>query len=245
VRALARPAGWAYNAATACDADSTAWALRLLGRDADPSPLGRYLDAAGDAHTFADPARFGAWAGAHADVTAVAGLALAAAGAPAAVTATVRGACLRAQRADGAWRSYWWTTDAYATARSLELLDASGGIDAGVAAAARRWLGAAPAATSAFDAAARLDVATLTGDPAAARAELLARQEPDGGWPASAALLVPAQWDPERGRPYADGERLLSTAAALHALARASRAGVSRSAAPGASGSCPPPRSAA
>src|SRR5215213_3103181 len=30
VAAVAQPQGWGYNSATACDADTTSWALRLL-----------------------------------------------------------------------------------------------------------------------------------------------------------------------------------------------------------------------
>jgi hypothetical protein len=216
----ARREGWGFNGATACDADSTAWAIRLLGYGA--ALLSPYLDPRGDAHTFADPLRFGSWAWAHADVTALAGLALAEAGGPDWAVRLLRNACLRSRRANGAWTAFWWTTDAYATARSLELLARSGGIPAAVAAAARGWLAPRPRPRDAFTAAADLSVAVLCGAPLARRiADLEARQLPDGGWPPSAALLVPDQGDGRPGEGHEDRRRVVSTAAALLALAAA------------------------
>jgi hypothetical protein len=220
VRARARDGGWGYNAHTACDADSTAWAVRLLGVGA--AALGPYLDPAGHAHTFADPALFGTWAGRHADVTALAGLALVAAGAPDDAIATVRAAVLAARAPGGGWRAFWWTTDLYASARALEFLAATGGIppDAGVGARAQLDGARARAAESALDAAQRLRVAMLAGaDVRPHRADLLRRQDPDGGWPPSAALLVPDQRTGAPGPPHADPDRVMTTALALLALA--------------------------
>ena len=72
--------GWGYNQLTGCDADSTAWVVRLFAvtnpvaaRQALPA-LQRYVDPSGEAHTFAD-AELGRWSAAHADVTAMVGLA--------------------------------------------------------------------------------------------------------------------------------------------------------------------------
>ncbi len=220
VRARARRDGWAYNAATACDADSTAWAVRLLGAGA--SALGPYLDPAGHAHTFADPDRFGTWSGRHADVTALAGLALVAAGAPGDAIATVRAAVLAARDPGGGWRAFWWTTNLYATARALEFLAATGGIAPETAAGARVQLtrARARAPESALEAAQRLHVAVLAGaDTRPHRADLLHRQDPDGGWPPSPALLVPDQRTGAPGVPHADPGRVMTTALALVALA--------------------------
>jgi hypothetical protein len=220
VHARARCDGWAYNAHTACDADSTAWAVRLLGTGA--AALGPYLDPAGHAHTFADPALFGTWAGRHADVTALAGLALVAAGAPGDAIATVRAAVLAARTPGGGWCAFWWTTDLYASARALELLAASGGIPPEAATGARAQLAGARAraAESALDAAQRLHVAMLAGaDARPHRADLLRRQDPDGGWPPSPALLVPDQRTGAPGPPHADPGRVMTTALALLALA--------------------------
>jgi hypothetical protein len=126
---MRRADGWGYNRATASDADTTSFALRLAGGDA--SVLDRYVDDDGRAHTFAGT-HFGSWAWAHADVTATVGIALADAGEDA--TALRRAAL----RDIGAWNSFWWTTDAYAVARTLELLDVTGDIPPAVTVAARR-----------------------------------------------------------------------------------------------------------
>lgn len=212
-----REAGWGYNSTTACDADTTSFALRFAGGEA--SVLGRYLDRHGNAHTFREQ-RFGSWAWAHPDVTATVGLAAAACGAPAALLARIRTAVLGSRTPAGTWHSFWWATDAYALARSLELLAATGGVPPAVAAAA----GAAAherTTGSAFEAAQLLTAATLAG---AATGHLTARlldlQEPDGGWPPSAELLVPDQLDGSSGTAHEDGNRFHSTAAALEALGR-------------------------
>ena len=219
VRARLGPRGCGYNAVTAADADSTAWVLRLLGPGAPIATLGSYLDAHGRAHTFANPERFGAWSGAHADVTPVVGLALLACGGPAWASKRIRAACLAAQRTDGGWDAYWWDHDGYAVARNLEFLAASGGVPTAVRAAARGWLAAAPAPASAFDAAAQLEVALSAGAPAADRARTLAMlQRDDGGWPPSPALLVPDQGGGGAGPRHPDVRGLVSTAAAVRAL---------------------------
>ena len=211
VAALRRADGWAYNCTTASDADTTSFALRFAG--GDRRVLGRFLDAYGCAHTFVG-AQFGSWSWAHADVTATVGLALADA-------RHVRAAVLAMRGDNGVWHSFWWTTDAYATARSLELLAATGGIPADVTADTRAWLGAAPPAETAFEAAQLLQTATLVG--AGRDGELASFREPDGGWPASPALLTPSQSDGTPGEPHADPNRLLTTASALAALEQAGR----------------------
>jgi hypothetical protein len=160
VAALRRAEGWGYNERTATDADSTAYAVRFTR--GDPAVLSRWLDADGNAHTFAGT-QFGTWAWAHADVTAAVGLALA-------DPRTVRRAVLAARQRDGLWRSFWWATPAYATARALELLAASGGVPPVAAAAAAAWLETAGPPTTAFEATQRLDAALAAGAPAGRRA---------------------------------------------------------------------------
>lgn len=216
VQALRRPDGWGYNSATACDADSTAWATLFVG---GPWTLAAaYLDTMGRACTFRG-ARFGTWARAHDDVTPVVGSALAAAGAPAELVRRVRLASLRACDADHGWRSFWWTTGAYALARNLAFLSTSGGIPAGVAAGARALLARCSAPASALEAALLLEAAALAGASTRAhRDALLSFRQRDGGWPASAALLVPSQADGEPGPGHADVRGLFTTAAALRAL---------------------------
>lgn len=220
VAALARPAGWGYNTSTACDADTTSWALRLLEGRPGVGALSPYLDESGQAHTFADP-MFGSWSWAHADVTPAAGLALVAGRGPRWAVELLRDACLAAREPDGTWRSFWWTTDAYAVALNLEFLDVSGGIPADAVEAIRDWLAVVPAAASAFEAAQLVVVAALVGADASGRvSELVALQREDGGWPASAVLLVPSQETGVPGTGQADVRRLVTTATAIYALAQ-------------------------
>jgi hypothetical protein len=215
-----RPGGWGYNAAAACDADSTAWAVRLLG--AGTALLGPYLDRDGHAHTFADRERFGSWSWRHADVTAAAGLALARTG-PAWAQRQVRAACLSTQREDGGWRAFWWSDDAYATWSALNLLAVTGGVPPSVATRARGFLAGAGDGAHALGAALRLGIAGLLGAPVGRRrCRLIALQRPDGGWPGSSALLVPDQLTGAPGEPHAD-DGVLTTAVSLLALSGGER----------------------
>jgi hypothetical protein len=224
-----RANGWGYDRRVPCDADSTAWTLRFLSAT-DPCPsraaanlLLLYLDERGAAHTFVEPeAR--TWAEAHDDVTPVVGLALIAIGGPPSIIRTVRQRVLASQKQNGAWHAFWWATDAYATARSLEFLAASGGIPQGAANAAYGWLTSAGRGNSSFDAAQIANVNTLlaVGSPSRGLAQLnvlLDLQEQDGSWPASNVLLEPPR-EVGDGDPvlHADQARVMSTAVCLQAL---------------------------
>lgn len=132
VAACRREDGWGYNARTACDADSTAWAIRLLGKASDGGfgadstavrsidALRRHVDGDGNVHTFRG-ARFGRWADAHDDVAAVVAVALWEAGDRASARC-IADALLRA----GGGRTFWWTTPAYGWARFLEMVELIG-----------------------------------------------------------------------------------------------------------------------
>jgi hypothetical protein len=210
--------GWGYNAHTASDADTTAWATMLLAplgaAGLDPiGPLASFLDARGDAHTFRG-GRFGAWSGAHADVTPVVGRALAAVGAPAALLARVRNAVLRGWQG-GPPTSYWWESDVYAVAQSVAFLRETGRIPRGIAARARGVVDRQPAAATTFEAAHHALALAHLGVPAPPR---LPAQLADGGFPASRALRVPAQTPAGVTTVHADERRVLSTAVALLAL---------------------------
>ena len=223
-----RPKGWGYNRTVAVDADSTAWVLRLLGTmDAlaglDAQALLRpCIGPGGQARTFCDREVFGTWAGEHADVTPVVGLALLACGGEAAAVAQLQRACRSARNAIGTWRAFWWTSDAYAIGRNLEFLARSGGIDAVIKRDAAAWLAVQGDAGSAFEAAQLLDIAVLSQvDPQRQWVALLERQVADGGWPASRTLRVPAQaHGGAEPHPFADERRLMSSAAAVAALQR-------------------------
>jgi len=66
-------------------------------------------------------------------------------------------------------------------------------------------------------------------DIARAGATLIGLQCADGGWPASAVLLVPDQCGRCRGEAHADDRRVLTTAMGLAALARLLDCGDDRS----------------
>jgi Prenyltransferase and squalene oxidase repeat len=210
--------GWGYNGDHPCDADSTAWALRLatsLG-DADAVMLERgrgfiasHLRGDGALATFVDregvvavtglaeDASLAGWLFVHDCVTAAA-----AAFVPARSTDYLR----TRQGADGAWTGYWWEHPAYPTWMASEALRARPAASdatrlAAAEACARTWIDAAvdaPDASSAFDVAGALRV--LIGGGYAAHADwidagarwLAQRQEPDGGWAPGARLRIPA-----------------------------------------------------
>ena len=207
-----RAGGWAYNAWTPCDADSTAWALHLADRlgegDGERAARGhaflvRHLRSDGGVATYADEApirgftgigpetSFAGWCGSHICVTA-------AVASSARYRARLLGFLRAGQRTDGSWPSYWWCDDAYATALAAQALREHG--DPGDGDRVRRaveWSRAqlADEQLEAFATSWCLDV---TGD-AAAVARLLERQRPDGS---SAALRSAA-----RAAPRRDGTR--------------------------------------
>ena len=228
LHAIAQDDGWGYNRNTASDADSTAWIWRFLtridrygGRSAIVD-LSNYLEPGGLVRTFRGT-RFGAWASAHADVTPVLGLALHAIQEVSKVVDGVRKTALGQRSADGLWDSYWWTSRAYAIARNLEFLVATGGIPEEIRRRAVEWLSAQPDLDkSSFVVAQELAAAVLVDREMSRRRgeTLLEMQQSDGGWAASRALLVPAQL-PGLGQAEslaADEQRLMSTAMSMVAL---------------------------
>lgn len=219
---LRRQAGWGYNLSTACDGDSTAWAIRflcptsLLPQEQVRSLLSRFLTQEGRALTFVSSDRFGSWANVHAEVTPAVGLALAAVGLDADAK-KVRSAVLRDGRDQG-WQAFWWDTPSYALAANLEFLDATGGIPDDIAERACPALAHAP--TSSLECAFLLSAASLLEHACAPRLarQLLDLQRDDGLWPPSWVLRVPDQWDPSHGTVHADEQCLFGTAAASAAI---------------------------
>jgi hypothetical protein len=219
VAELRRPGGWAYNRLAPTDADSTAWAVRLLKQQDAVSVLARYLDHEGQAHTFLNP-RYGRWTDPHPDVTPVLGLALLAIRGSRNLVERVRSACLRGRVSDGTWSAFWWATDSYALARNLEFLSRSGGVPQDVSESAQNWLSARVCPETAFEAAQLVEIAHYIQAPSDAfTADLFKRQLPDGSWPASPMLLQRAQKREPEQPPYADQRRLISTAFSLLAVA--------------------------
>jgi hypothetical protein len=227
-----RQGGWGYNCGTTADADSTAWSLRFLdtlgvrfGR-VTTDGLEAYLDLQGRAHTFLEPTD-GSWADAHADVTPVVGLALLSTGAPLDTLQKVRTAVLNACAREGVWHSFWWPTDAYATAWSLEFLRNSGGIPRGVATNVESWLRKGNGDPNSFECSFRLLIMMALGlrnDHLASQlvGRLLDSCNGDNGWEPSSFLRVPRKTDDPESKDglYPDTEGLMTTAIVCVALAR-------------------------
>lgn len=231
LHSLQKPTGWGFNKHTAVDADSTAWACRVLTalHSQLDLPLADFLQqfihADGSTQTFLGKARFGSWAGHHADVQPMIGNAMVRLYATAHDTTLatsirkLREYCILSARPDG-WSSFWWTNDAYAIAGNLEFLQTSGGIPLAIRDSAINWLADAPAPQSAFDTAQYLMIALLTGMDIEKYISMLTdTQLDDGSWLSSAVLLVPAQFKENvPGPAYPDIHRLMSTAMALIGL---------------------------
>jgi len=219
-----RSDGWGFNQNTASDADSTSWSIRFLLLTGDKvsaaTLLGNYLSPAGAAHTFSNPDRFGSWALEHDEVTPLAGMALLEAG-ELRLVQRVRRSVIETWRAKCGWQPFWWTDSAYAIAQSLEFLRASGGIPADIVQTERERLAATAAADNPFDASQQLLSAChlqLHEQSDRLARSLIACQQTDGAWPASATLRVPDQRDASMGSIHADHNRVLGTAFSLMAL---------------------------
>jgi hypothetical protein len=221
--------GWGYNRYSTTDADSTACAVRFLsalGRiTGGPALLRRFLDEDGHAHTFVETGA-GRWGAAHDDVTPMVGLALVSVAGDRELIMKIRSAVLRSRTSAGIWHSYWWATDAYATAQSLEFLEITGGIPTDVDSRARLWLEEVRP-QSAFEAALAVDICCRLdgGGPARMLIDLVLNlQSTNGQWPPSQLLLVPGQTSSDSSvEPvaYADHQGLMSTALAVRSLKRA------------------------
>lgn len=252
--------GWGYNESVPSDADSTAWTLLVLSRIGGHERacrrgiacLARHQRAGnGGIATYAEPGpirRFmgvgrwmplWGWCRPHTEVTAVAGRALAACrpegGGRAADSAWrfVRSQ----QKPTGEWSSYWWTSPHYTTAQAVELAMTRGERDVVDRAAAWALRNQAGVVGSAFATAMFLSILVNAdaGAGAVDRAvqDLVALQQPDGGWPSEPIMRipVPAETDPNGERRWRvvrfgvgidvrDQHRLFTSAACVAALAR-------------------------
>ena len=226
LRRSARPAGWGYHRDSVPDADSSAWVVRFLGTSGWlPANeytvfLQLYLDDLGRAHTFLPSARAGRWGDAHADVTPVVGMALLAAGADPSVVRHVRSGVIGGMDSEGFWPSFWWATNAYATARSLEFLALTGGVPKEALAKTPVWLSSQQDTDQPIVVAQHLAIATLVGSDTDYWTDaLLELQENAGSWPPSKVLLVPDKDGLAAvGDAHADEERVLGSAMAIMAL---------------------------
>jgi squalene cyclase len=220
-----RAGGWGYNRDAVPDVDSSAWVLRFLNAlnwgalSQAAVCLLPHIDSTGRAHTFLPPEEAGSWGWAHADVTPMVGLALAELRLSSSLIAQIRKAVLEDQSSVGTWQSFWWASDAYATAYSLQLLAHTGGVPVQTANRARRWLRDQGAPGHTVDAAYFLIIARILDEPSDLSLDALLQMEADGSWPPSPILLAPDKDHPEkRGPVYSDEEQIYGTAVALMAL---------------------------
>jgi hypothetical protein len=224
-------AGWGFNDVTGPDADSTAFALRLLRElrrpvhEADAIWLrGRWREGEGMA-TFDDDRT--AWGHAHPCVTAAAFSGLTAM--QRRILAPSAAAILhRTRRADGTWNAYWWRTNHYSTWQHLRLareLGLDGWPDLRVVSSER------PA--TALEQVLAFGIDELRSAPAEGRLESLraisALQRGDGTWPPSRDLRVTdpdcaAPWSHPCGALYEDVRGIFTTATVAHVLIEGERA---------------------
>ncbi|PTL80822.1 prenyltransferase/squalene oxidase repeat-containing protein [Vitiosangium sp. GDMCC 1.1324] len=261
--------GWGFSLATPADADSIANVVHFLshwrgepGWDAALSEaceqLLRYWDEAEGGFRTYRPAEKpslngwasypgSSWCDIHLCVTALAGQALYAAGAPG--HRPLLEACARRLRAcqapEGFWEAYWWHGRTYATFHAARLLSLLGGASEPVALAARWVLGAqrhdggwgngnggeaAPFHTALALATLLLDGGPPRHGPAlhAGLRWLLRAQQPDGGWAQAPIMRMPrpevhAPWEDPEGclllPVLTDRNRLFTTATVVPVLA--------------------------
>lgn len=207
--ATARDAAWGWSPTVRPDADSTAWAVRLLcatGRPVDARTW-QFLDehdGVAGAHTYAGSRAAGRWSAAMPEVTA------------AVLLARYEGGRLTRDElaaqwvqhfgADRRWSSHWWPTPEHPTAIVLTAWQCAG-----------RPTAAAPVLGSAGGAADLVRIAAATGGPAPVD-RLLAAALPDGQWPGTTVLAVPPAHAGQAPTRTTDARGVVSTATALDAL---------------------------
>jgi hypothetical protein len=143
----------------------------------------------------------------------------------------VGNAVITGRAPNGVWRSFWWTTDAYATAWSIEFLTKIGSLSPQISADTENWLRKSDADSNAFELSHRLFAVAALGlshDQLAVvlLENLLELSMLRDGWPPSAFLRIPPKKQvstlPEL--LYQDEEGLMTTAIACAVLARWIRA---------------------
>lgn len=218
------PAGWGYNEATGPDADSTAFAIRLLRAlghgvpEADVAWLLARWSGEGGLSTYP---RDDCWGCPHPCVTATGYFAL-----PQDERVRLRESLARGlarwTQPDGTWPAYWWRTHWYSTFHFGRLIRRLG-VEARFG--ERPDLPALEADPPGFDLAWAAGVAAQRGAPGAAGllARLLDRQRFDGGWCGGWNLRVtdPAcaePWRVPRGELYLDFRGTITTAGAVAVL---------------------------
>ena len=110
------------------------------------------------------------------------------------------------------WRACSWSSDAYALARNLEFVAASGGLPWRMLASVTPRLSEL-VATSGFEAAQVLISAWLAApeQAVACAIQLMAMQRSDGSWPPSRVLLVPPRHGGGMAPAYCDDQASFTT----------------------------------
>lgn len=213
--ATGRDGSWGWSASVRPDADSTAWAARLLTATGRQVPVRTWAFL--ERHRTGPHVRTyvargaGAWREPAPEVTAATLLALAEAGRSPLDELARR---WTAAFGPGPWRSPWWPTRAQPTAVVLSAWAALG--RPGPA----PDLGGShgdPQPRGPGERAAALWGAACVGDPRGLHA-LLTDQQRDGQWPGSTVLLVPAANATQAAARTIDARGVFTTATALHAL---------------------------
>lgn len=202
LRTVARPHGWGYNDRAAADADSTAWALRLLlrvdalaDRVAAAAVLCRYVQEDGSVSTFEDERVHGEWSVASDEVGPVVGIALDESGAGGEVVRRIARRQRRRLAAGAAERpGYWWESGDYALCWNARLFARVGEpVPDAVVARFHHRLGQASVddaySTALLLLGAPLGALRRNGDLCSEFVGMLAEDE----WSPGACLLVPPQ----------------------------------------------------
>ncbi|MFL6858893.1 MAG: prenyltransferase/squalene oxidase repeat-containing protein [Allosphingosinicella sp.] len=239
--------GWGYNRICGSDADSTAWALRLLKAAGHGGPAAMEAETFLRSHFLPDGgvATYAQRAIVHYDDQPWHGPSQGWRSGHLCVAANAAGALpgllepfLRARQSDdGSWPAYWWRTDTFSTALAVDALDEgrAGGPGEIGAEACRRAIGWArgqsPERMTTFERAwlAFILAHGVEEDREAAALILtgLAREQgTDGGWDAGAELLLPHPSELTRkagSAVYLDVRRLFTTASVLASINAAAR----------------------
>lgn len=220
-------AGWGYNASTGPDADSTAYAIRLLKQvqqkvEASDEEwlLARWVPGQG----FATYDRSDNWGIGHPDVTPVVYWALDAQR-RAKLRDQLKQSVLAGRDADGTWPAYWWRTRHYSTFLNGLLVR-----ELGIPMDAQHPVVSTEASRAIYS---HFDLAYVVANAAvglgmcdvtrALTAELLKCQRSDGSWAGAPNLRVTRHdgsdpWLRPEGQLFADNGHLFTTASALGVL---------------------------
>lgn len=218
-------AGWGYNAATGVDADSTAQSIRLFRAldlnvpEKDMDCLMTHFCADGGVCTYIEDS---GWGKSHADVSAVAALALDDKRLEQR-TAALQRYCDSSFIPGTGWPTYWWKNHLYSTWHMLALYRRLGLAIPKEVAAIRVTV------DSAFELAWAIGILhalELPEEVMAAPLDKLCRMQlPSGQWPAAANLRVTdpgchTPWLQPEGEYYEDMRGTITTATVLTVLSR-------------------------